>query len=278
MSAVRVAAQGVDGAGVPGVRGVWPPYDGMRVAGFLAVLTALAAAVAPGSVSLILAQGAGVEIVALDCLSIPEVITITNLGTAPQSLTDWTLQSDSQSVRFDLSPAGVLDPGESIFVQAGPQASGAFVWSAELVLRDGDVSDYASIVDSAGDTVHQVTCAPEPAGTPSPTPVPAPGVPNGGGLPPPEAAALTPGAMVLIGGFMAAAGLACSLIAWPRRTAAAAVGPARALSGGAAARPLAARGGSHPGQMGVLALAPLIVLAGSMTVALIWATRRRKRQ
>ena len=259
-------------------RGVyWPPYGGMRV-GFLAALTASAAGVALGSVSLILAQGAGVEIVALDCLSIPEVITIKNLGATPQDLTDWTLQSDSQSERFDLSPAGVLDPGESIFVQAGPQASGAFVWSAELVLRDGDASDYARILDSVGDTVHQVACARAPASAPSPTPEPAPGVPNGGGPPPPEAVGLSAGAMILIGGSMAAAGLASSLIAWPRRAAAGAVGSAPALSGGAAARSLAARGRSHPGQMGVLALAPLIVLAGSMTVALIWATRRRKRQ
>ena len=130
------------------------------------------------------AQQGGVEISSLDCVSDPETVTILNSGTEPVDLSGWSLQSDpTASETFDLSPIQTLAGGASVTVEAGPAASGAFVWSQSEVLRDDDYTDFARVVDADVATVSEEACAtaPSPAATPA-------DIPNGGGPP-----GLTPG-------------------------------------------------------------------------------------
>ncbi len=179
----------------------------------LAVLLALSAGVALAAVPQGYAQGSDVGIVQLNCDGAPEVVAVQNRGTEAQAMTGWRLESDRpEDGRFDLSTAGVLDAGESVFVQSGPGAGGLFRWSTQPVFRDGDPSDYARIVDGAGTVVQQVNCA----GAPAPSPTPAADVPNGGGLPPPGDGAVSPAATALVGGLIMVLGVVASYFGWPR--------------------------------------------------------------
>ena len=210
---------------------------------------ALAIALGLGFVSTAHAQGPDVQIVQLECNSDPERVVIENLGDADQDFTDWQLLSDPAEV-FNLSGGLVRDT--SITIQSGPSASGAFTWGlGEFIFRDDDLTDYVRIVDDTGAIVHQANCAPEPsltptAPSPAPTPEPSPAeVPNGGGPPPLPGNALSPAIMVLIGGSMAAAGIASVARPWLRLRhllRRAAPSPQQEL---AAARPQAQRGGAN---------------------------------
>lgn len=169
----------------------------------LCLSIALSAALALAAVSAASGQGPDVHIAQLQCTGDPEIVIIENRGDAAQDLTGWKLQSDpASSEEFSLSVLGGLQPGASVSIQSGPSASGVFTWGTQFVFRDNDPADYARIVNSGGAVVHEVNCG---QGA-TPTPSPASGVPNGGGPPPPSADSLTPMALVLIGGFLAAAG------------------------------------------------------------------------
>jgi hypothetical protein len=125
------------------------------------------------------AQQAGVSIASINCSIDPEVVTILNTGDDSVDLSGWHLESDPAE-SFDLSPIQTLAPGSSVTIEAGPAASGTFVWSADEVLRDDDHTDYARIVDENGSTVDEEACAAAPTSTP-----PADDMPNGGGPPAP---------------------------------------------------------------------------------------------
>ena len=177
----------------------------MRLAlGFL-----LAVGFGIGFASLASAVAPSIRIAELKCNGDPEVVTIENTGDAAQQLAGWQLQSDPASEAFDLSVLGALQAGASIFIQAGPSATGVFKWGSVFVFRDDDPTDYARIVDNNGATVDQVNCG---GGTPSPSPTPTPpppnDVPNGGGAPPLPDGPLTPLTLIAAGMALAAAGAA----------------------------------------------------------------------
>lgn len=151
------------------------------------------------------AQQGDVGISSLDCGSDPETVTILNSGTEPVDLSGWSLQSDpAASETFDLSPIQTLAGGASVTVEAGPAASGAFVWSQSELLRDDDYTDFARLVDADGATVSEEACGTAP--DPSPTPAPA-DMPNGGGPPAPTSSGL---ATILV---LAGAGLSTMALA-----------------------------------------------------------------
>ncbi len=190
----------------------------------LAVAAILALAFALSAVSFASAQGGpDVQIAQLQCSGDPELVVIENLGDADQEFTGWELQSDPpDSEIFDLSQFSSLAGGASLTIQSGPSASSLIAdprWqTGEFIFRDDDPTDYARIVDNTGAVVHQVNCAvgatPTPSPSPSPMPSPVNGVPNGGGPPAPTGGALSSTMMVLIGGSMAAVGVAT--LALPR--------------------------------------------------------------
>src|SRR3989337_1914775 len=111
-----------------------------------------------GLASLSAAQTPDIRIAELQCTGDPEVVAVENRGDQAQELAGWTLQSDPASEVFDLSVLGGLQPGASIFIQAGPSATGVFKWGTALVFRDDDPTDYVRIVDNNGATVDQVNC------------------------------------------------------------------------------------------------------------------------
>jgi hypothetical protein len=150
----------------------------------LAISSLLAVALGIGFASLAGAQTPDIVIAELRCNGDPEVVTIQNAGDTAQTLTGWRLQSDPASEVFDLSALGGLQPGASIFIQAGPSATGVFKWGTALVFRDDDATDYVRIVDDTGATVDEKNCGSEIPADPSPTATPLNGVPNGGGAPP----------------------------------------------------------------------------------------------
>ena len=175
-----------------------------------ALVSALAIALALAAISPAGGQGPDVQIAQLSCSGDPELVVIENFGDTAQTLANWELQSDPpDSEIFDLTVLGGLAPGASISIQSGPSAGGVFNWTLEFIYRDDDPTDYARIVDNSGAVVHQVDCA---AGA-TPTPSPA-DVPNGGGPPAPTGGALSSTMMVLIGGSLAAVGVAT--LALPR--------------------------------------------------------------
>src|SRR3990170_3080161 len=145
----------------------------------LAVGFLLAVAFGIGFASLSSAQAPDVRIAELKCNADPELVAIENVGDAAQQMAGWKLQSDPASEVFDLSVLGGLQPAASVFIQAGPFASGVFKWGNAFVYRDDDRTDYVRIVDNTGRTVDQVNCGVPSA--PSPTATPPNGVPNGGG-------------------------------------------------------------------------------------------------
>jgi len=171
--------------------------------------SALAVAIALGSVSVSSGQEPDVQIVGLDCNSDPEVVVIQNLGAETQDLTGWQLLSEPPASQvFDLFTVGVLPPGESLRIESGTNAGGLHKWATQFVFRDGDPSDYARIVDDEGAIVHEVDCI-EGAALPPPVEVP-----NGGGLPPVDGSSSL--GMTLVGGFLAAAGLVTIAFSWLR--------------------------------------------------------------
>jgi hypothetical protein len=199
------------------------------------VLGAVFCALALASVSLVSAQAAELRISELQCNSDPEVVTITNQGSAEQDLAGWTLRSDPvASESFDLSVIGVLGAGVSVFVESGPGAQGSYVWSTSFVLRDSDATDFARIVNANGAVVHEVKCqstsptvaasataqaTPTVAPTtarPTPTAVPATAstnlVPDGGG-PPGSGSWQSGGLMLVVGAWLLAAGFGIVVLA-----------------------------------------------------------------
>ena len=174
----------------------------------LAVGSLLAVAFGIGFASLSSAQAPDVRIAELKCNGDPELVAIENAGDAAQQLAGWKLQSDPASEVFDLSVLGGLQSGVSIFIQAGPAATGVFKWGTEFVFRDDDPTDYVRIVDNNGATVDQVNCGGATPAAPSPTATPANGVPNGGGAPPLPDGPLAPVTLVVVGLGLAAAGSA----------------------------------------------------------------------
>src|SRR3972149_11552309 len=88
-----------------------------------------------GFASLSSALAPAVRIAELQCNGDPEVVAIENAGDAAQQLAGWQLQSDPAGEVFDLSVLGRLTPGASIFIQAGPSATGVFKWGTAVVFR-----------------------------------------------------------------------------------------------------------------------------------------------
>ena len=179
---------------------------------------------APGAA----AQGADVQITELDCNSDPEVVSVTNQGQADIAMSGWNLQSDPTSQEsLPLSQFGFLSPGETLIVESGPSAEGAFVWSKNLMFRDNDPTDFAQLASDAGQVLLRVNCgaalqqtatpAATVASTPTPaaaTPAPSPiatalaavTAPLGGG--PPEVGAMVPpGLLIAVGSGLLSAGL-----------------------------------------------------------------------
>lgn len=134
---------------------------------------------------------AQVTIASVTCDGSPEAVQLTNNGTSTVDLTGWTLVSDPSTETFDLTAVGTLTAGSSVFVNSGPGATGAFVWSTGEVFRNGDATDYARLVDNEGVTVATVNCT---AATPATN-----AMPNGGG-PPGDASGLTIGLIAAAAG------------------------------------------------------------------------------
>jgi hypothetical protein len=242
----------------------------------LTVGSLLAVAFGIGFASLSSAQAPDIRIAELKCNGDPELVAIENAGDAAQSLADWRLQSDPASEVFDLSVLGGLQSGASIFIQAGPSATGVFKWGTQFVFRDDDPTDYVRIVDSTGATVDQVNCSGATPAAPSPTASPPNGVPNGGGAPPLPDGPLTPVMLMAAGMALVAAGAAAlaflGLRARPVAVAAvAAPSPARtapavpAVRGdrrvGPVRRPSGASGPAVKAVVGFAALGLLVALA-----------------
>ncbi len=158
------------------------------------------------AISMSHAQGADIRITELDCNSNPERVVIQNIGDETQDMSGWAAQSDPPDTEtLDLSGLVVLEPGESVALQSGQR----------IELRDNDPTDYVRIVDQTGATVHEVHCDDDMA--PAPAPSEASGavdVPNGGGAPAIDGALPATTLLILVGGALAAAGLATSTIAW----------------------------------------------------------------
>jgi hypothetical protein len=243
----------------------------MRIAlGFL-----LAVVFGMGLASLAGAAAPSVRIAELKCSGDPELVSLENAGDAAQELAGWQLQSDPASETFDLSVLGSLQPGASIFIQAGPSATGVFKWGTSLVFRDDDPTDYVRIVDNNGATVDQVTCGDATPTAPSPTATPD-GVPNGGGAPPLTEGPLTPLMLIAAGAALAGAGagaiaflrlraspLAAAAVAAPSPAQTAPVAPAVASQRSArpVRRPSGASGPAVKVVVGFAALGLLVALA-----------------
>lgn len=160
-------------------------------------------------------QGADIRITELNCNSSPERVVIQNLGDETQDMSGWAAQSDPPDAEtLDLSGLVVLEPGESVALQSGQR----------IELRDDDPTDYVRIVDQTGATIHEVHCDGGTAQAPVPSEAAvsdvasdAAGVvdvPNGGGAPAIDGARPATTLLILVGGTLAAAGLATSIRAW----------------------------------------------------------------
>src|SRR2546425_994194 len=104
-------------------------------------------AFAPGAA----AQGVDVAITELDCNSDPEMVVVSNKGATPVDMTGWNLQSDpTTSESLPLQQFGSLSAGETLTVQAGPSAQGAFVWSPSQNFRGKDPTGFAQLASDAG--------------------------------------------------------------------------------------------------------------------------------
>lgn len=201
------------------------------------VLLFVSAAIAVAAALVLFSRSSDAQVVVriseLNCDTNPETLTVANQGTTEVSMTGWNLQSDPTTQEsLPLASFGVLAPGESLMVQAGPAASGPFVWSTQFLFRDGDPTDFARLASDDGSTVlarvecpaSQATTAATPAQTvaPAQTAAPAqtsaPGVnptvasaaaaPVGGGPPGAVAGSIMPVLMMLFGSGLISAGLA----------------------------------------------------------------------
>lgn len=226
------------------------------------------------------AQQAGVRVGPLDCAASPEVVTITNTGQETSVLAGWKLVSDPPDVEvFDLSSVGALSPGETVYIQSGPGAGGAFVWSTQSVLRDGDPTEFVRLVDAAGSAVQEVRCASSAA-----TPPPAPVVPDGGGPPSAANAARVPALVTSLGGLLMAFGALAVIVSiarsapgalTPQPAGARPAPPIEAPSLRLQPLPTAARRGGAPGRPYVLAAAAGV--AAAALLALVLGSRRLRR-
>jgi len=220
---------------------------------------------------------AGAQIKSVDCTSQPEVVAITNLTQQIQVLTGWRLISDPPSEQsFDLGVIGALSPGETVYIESGPKAQGAFVWSHEEIFRDGDPTDYARLVSADGTFFDEFKCPASLTQPGSPTPG-ANLVPDGGGPPLPRGAGRLP-LTVSAGGLLSALGLAVMAVAaagaWAaRQPAVAAVLPPD--SGRTAPRPLERRRqGSWAGSLWLAA--GIVALVAAASLAITQSPRRRR--
>jgi hypothetical protein len=174
------------------------------------------------------AQGADVQITELSCNSDPEVVVVSNLGQTPIEMTGWNLQSDPTTAEsLALQQFGSLSAGETLIVESGPSAGGAFVWSQTPVFRDNDPADFAQLASDEGQVLLKVNCgassqqtatpaatagstptaAPTPRATsPTPTVLAAASAPVGGG-PPGVAISVPPALLIALGGGLLTAGL-----------------------------------------------------------------------
>ena len=160
------------------------------------------------------AQGADVQITELDCNGDPELVVITNAGDTEIAMTGWNLQSDpTASESLALSQFGFLSPDETLMIESGPSAEGAFVWSQEFLFRDNDATDFAQLASDAGDVLLKVNCsgpqqqtATPAAASPAPTALAVSDAPAGGGAPGP-AAELPPALLIALGSGVFTAGL-----------------------------------------------------------------------
>ena len=171
-------------------------------------------------------QGADVQISELSCNSDPEVVVVTNLGQTPIEMTGWNLQSDpTTSESLALQQFGSLSAGETLMVESGPSAGGAFVWSQTPVFRDNDPTDFAQLASDAGQVLLKVNCGASsqqtatPAATAASTPTAAPQATNPtptvlaaasapvGGGPPDVAIAVPPALLIALGSGLLTAGL-----------------------------------------------------------------------
>lgn len=221
---------------------------------------------------------AGAQIKSLDCASQPEVVAITNLSQETQVMTGWRLLSDPPDQQsFDLGVIGALSPGETIYIESGPNAQGAFVWSHDEIFRDGDSTDYARLVSAEGTFFDEFRC---PAAATQPA-TPTPGanlVPNGGGPPLPRGASRLPLA-VGAGSLLSALGLAVIVAAAAGSWAARQPALATALppdSRRTARRPTEGRRQSSASGRLWLAAATL-ALAAAASLAIADRPRRRRR-
>ena len=166
------------------------------------LLTAFIVTPSPGGRGA-LAAASDVRLASVDCAGSPEVVEVKNFGNEGQDLAGWQLQSDGDAP-FQLTQAGIIPAGGSIFIESGTNAQATFTWSQSQVFRDNDASDYARLVDNSGATRGQTACAQAPA-APTPTPAPSPtpaadGVPNGGGRPGTPDGLLSPAMFIYAGG------------------------------------------------------------------------------
>lgn len=155
------------------------------------------------------AQEAEVQITELACNANPELIVISNFGDTELSMTGWNLQSDpTGSQSLPLAQFGSLSPDETLMVEAGPEADGAFVWSTEFLFRDNDSTDFAQLASDAGDVLLKVNCggAPQQTSSASPTALPVSNAPAGGGLPG-GGSGVSPAILIALGSGVFTAGL-----------------------------------------------------------------------
>jgi len=184
---------------------------GLGAAGVLALAAVLVYGGGPAA-----AAASDVRLAGVDCAASPEVVEVKNFGTTEQDLTGWKLQSDGNDP-FDLTPAGTIPAGGSIFIESGPGAQVTLKWSQSQIFRDNDSTDYAKLVDNTGATKGQTACAQAtaaPTAAPTPTPTPTAGqVPNGGGPPGTPDGVLSPVALIYAGGSVIGAIVGLS-VAW----------------------------------------------------------------
>ena len=129
-----------------------------------------------------------IQITRVDCQSQPRKIAVENLGDSAQDLAGWKLQSDLPGEEFDLSPAGALEAGATVYVFNGqgapetPEPIGTewiYPWnpgSLDFALWEGG-RDFIEINAPAGNTVSSKPCpvpfvypSPPPTETPAPEP------------------------------------------------------------------------------------------------------------
>jgi hypothetical protein len=100
-----------------------------------------------------------------------EFVELTNRGTTPIDLTGWTLKDDQVSLEgFSLTPAGVLQPGESVVITETVEAAFRTAWNlpanAKIIGQLGAVgvggqnygrSDQINLYDSGGALVDRLS-------------------------------------------------------------------------------------------------------------------------